>query len=220
MQFKKSKAILAAVLTAAMASSAIMTCTASAQDGYRAGKRTKEEKYGTATYAQRFLSLYDDVITNGVENGYLSKNNIPSGGFGVPYHSIEEVICEAPDYGHETTSEAMSYLVWVAAMRDNIAKFINNAATQIAGESSNDGMNEYGFYFDKTYWSEEMGFGYAFHEDGSVDIIDGEGNVLATSPPEQFSYSNGVISELGVPIYSISDGGKTITSDSGTMTLK
>ncbi len=122
MQFKKSKAILAAVLTAAMASSAIMTCTASAQDGYRAGKRTKEEKYGTATYAQRFLSLYDDVITNGVENGYLSKNNIPSGGFGVPYHSIEEVICEAPDYGHETTSEAMSYIVWMAAMEDNITK--------------------------------------------------------------------------------------------------
>ena len=115
MQFKKSKAILSAVLAAAMASSALMTCTASA-----AGTRTKEEKYGDDTYGNRFLSMYDDVVTNGVETGYLSANNIPSGGFGVPYHAIEEVICEAPDYGHETTSEAMSYIVWLAAMKDNI----------------------------------------------------------------------------------------------------
>ena len=48
------------------------------------------------------------------ENGYLSKD-------GVPYHSVEELICEAPDYGHETTSEAMSYIVWVAAMHDKLS---------------------------------------------------------------------------------------------------
>ncbi|MFR0949543.1 MAG: glycoside hydrolase family 48 protein [Ruminococcus callidus] len=29
------------------------------------------------------------------------------------------------DYGHETTSEALSYLVWAAAMRDNI---VNDAS--------------------------------------------------------------------------------------------
>ncbi len=115
MQFKKNRAILAAVLATAMASSALMTSTASA-----AGTRTKAEAYGDETYAQRFLSLYDDVVTKGQENGYLSTKNVAPGGFGVPYHSIETVICEAPDYGHETTSEAMSYIVWIAAMEDNI----------------------------------------------------------------------------------------------------
>ena len=68
MQFKKNKAILAAVLAAGMASSALMSVTASAA-------RTAEEKYGTATYAQRFMSLYDDVITNGKKNGYLDEND-------------------------------------------------------------------------------------------------------------------------------------------------
>jgi hypothetical protein len=117
MILKKHKAVIAAVLSAAMTVSAIVPTAVSA-----AGTRTKAEKYGDESYAQRFLSLYDDVITNGQENGYLSKNNVASGGFGVPYHAVEELIIEAPDYGHETTSEAMSYIVWMAAMRDNISK--------------------------------------------------------------------------------------------------
>ena len=54
-----------------------------------AGTRTKDEAYGDETYAQRFLSLYDDVVTKGQENGYLSKTNTASGGFGVPYHAVE-----------------------------------------------------------------------------------------------------------------------------------
>lgn len=119
MQFKKNRAILAVVLATAMASSALLTCTASAANE---NPRTKAEKFGDETYAQRFLSMYDDVITNGVTNGYLSENNKGKSGFGVPYHSVEEVICEAPDYGHETTSEAMSYIVWIAAMEDNLTK--------------------------------------------------------------------------------------------------
>ena len=118
MLLKKSKAVIAAVLSAAMATNAMVaTISASA-----AGTRTKAEAFGDSTYAERFLSLYDDVITNGQTNGYLSKE-------GIPYHAVEEVIIEAPDYGHETTSEAMSYLVWTAAMRDNIAK---NHADQVS----------------------------------------------------------------------------------------
>ncbi len=125
MLFKKSKAIIAAVLSAAMVTNAMVATVASAattSDGTTvAGTRTKAEAYGDSTYAERFLSLYDDVVTNGVENGYLSSNGSSSSSFGIPFHAVEEVIVEAPDYGHETTSEAMSYLVWVAAMRDNIA---------------------------------------------------------------------------------------------------
>jgi hypothetical protein len=61
----------------------------------------------TATgYDQWFLNLYDD-ITN-TSNGYFSPQ-------GIPYHSVEELIVEAPDYGHETTSETYSYWLWLAA---------------------------------------------------------------------------------------------------------
>ena len=120
MQFKKSKTFLAAVLAAAMTCSAILPTAASA-----AGSRTKDEAYGDDSYAARFMSLYDDVVTNGVENGYMSSTNTVSGGLGIPFHSVEELCIEAPDYGHETTSEALSYLVWAAAMRDNI---VNDAS--------------------------------------------------------------------------------------------
>jgi hypothetical protein len=57
-------------------------------------------------YDQWFLNLYDD-ITN-TSNGYFSPQ-------GIPYHSVEELIVEAPDYGHETTSETYSYWLWLAA---------------------------------------------------------------------------------------------------------
>ena len=88
MVFKKKKAVIAAILSAAMAVNAMaMTISASA-----AGIRTKEEAFGDSTYAERFLSLYDDVITNGTPNGYLSEE-------GIPYHSVEEVIIEAPEIG-------------------------------------------------------------------------------------------------------------------------
>jgi Glycosyl hydrolase family 48/Cellulose binding domain/Putative Ig domain len=61
----------------------------------------------TATgYDQWFLNLYAQ-ITN-TANGYFSP-------LGIPYHSVEELIVEAPDYGHETTSETYSYWLWLAA---------------------------------------------------------------------------------------------------------
>ena len=141
MQFKKSKTFLAAVLAAAMTCSAVIPTAASA-----AGSRTKDEAYGDNSYAARFMSLYDDVITNGVENGYMSSTNTVDGGLGIPYHSVEELCIEAPDYGHETTSEALSYLVWAAAMRDNIVndaskgevtvKNVKDASTESIGDLS------------------------------------------------------------------------------------
>ncbi len=130
MLFKKSKAVIAAVLSAATLTSTMAATVAHAGTnvGGTPGARTKAEAFGDDTYAARFLSLYDDVVTNGQANGYLSSNDGGAGSFGIPYHAVEEVIIEAPDYGHETTSEAMSYLVWAAAMRDNIAK---NHADQV-----------------------------------------------------------------------------------------
>lgn len=54
----------------------------------------------------RFTQLYQDI--KNPANGYFSPE-------GVPYHSIETLIDEAPDHGHETTSEAFSYWLWLEA---------------------------------------------------------------------------------------------------------
>ncbi|NMO55666.1 cellulose 1,4-beta-cellobiosidase [Actinoplanes sp. TBRC 11911] len=54
----------------------------------------------------RFSQLYGDI--KNPANGYFSPE-------GVPYHSIETLIDEAPDQGHETTSEAFSYWLWLEA---------------------------------------------------------------------------------------------------------
>jgi len=57
-------------------------------------------------YEQKFLQLYDKLHDSA--NGYFSPE-------GVPYHSVETLMVEAPDHGHATTSEAMSYYQWVEA---------------------------------------------------------------------------------------------------------
>ena len=59
----KKKALTAGVMAAALTASSVLPVAASA-----AGTRTKAEAFGDATYTQKFLSLYDDVITNGIEN--------------------------------------------------------------------------------------------------------------------------------------------------------
>jgi chitodextrinase len=58
-------------------------------------------------YKQRFLTMYNKI--HDPANGYFSPQ-------GIPYHSVETLIVEAPDYGHETTSEAYSYYVWLEAL--------------------------------------------------------------------------------------------------------
>jgi hypothetical protein len=57
-------------------------------------------------YDQWFMSLYNDI--KNPANGYFSPK-------GIPYHSVETLIVEAPDYGHETTSETYSYWLWLEA---------------------------------------------------------------------------------------------------------
>jgi Glycosyl hydrolase family 48/Cellulose binding domain/Bacterial Ig domain len=77
--------------------------------GYNAGSVTVTEALpaGSASgYDQWFLNLYDTIM-NPV-NGYFSPK-------GIPYHSVETLIVEAPDYGHETTSETYSYYLWLTA---------------------------------------------------------------------------------------------------------
>ncbi len=59
---------------------------------------------GDNAYIAKFLEQYGKIKNS----GYFSPE-------GVPYHSIETLIVEAPDQGHETTSEAFSYWLWLEA---------------------------------------------------------------------------------------------------------
>jgi hypothetical protein len=61
----------------------------------------------------RFTQMYTDI--KNPANGYFSPD-------GVPYHSIETLIDEAPDQGHETTSEAFSYWLWLEAEHGQATK--------------------------------------------------------------------------------------------------
>ncbi|WP_052105593.1 glycoside hydrolase family 48 protein, partial [Cellulomonas bogoriensis] len=60
----------------------------------------------SSEYAERFLELYDKI--HDPANGYFSPQ-------GIPYHSVETLIVEAPDHGHQTTSEAYSYWIELEA---------------------------------------------------------------------------------------------------------
>ncbi len=72
--------------------------------------------YGKTTgneYSDRFIAMWNDI--HDPKNGYFSPK-------GIPYHSVETLLCEAPDIGHETTSEAYSYWIWLEAMYGRITK--------------------------------------------------------------------------------------------------
>ncbi|MBR4627098.1 MAG: cellulose 1,4-beta-cellobiosidase [Ruminococcus sp.] len=112
---KKNKALVAGILAAGMTATAVIPSFASAATEYATENKANE------SYATMFSSLYDDVVTNGVQNGYLSSQTNGES-FGIPYHAVETMVVEAPDYGHETTSEAMSYIVWMASMHDVLVK--------------------------------------------------------------------------------------------------
>ncbi|MEW2613660.1 glycoside hydrolase family 48 protein [Streptomyces sp. NPDC047880] len=84
--------------------SAVFESTAA---GHAKASVTVTQLAAAKVYDARFLELYGK-ITNPA-NGYFSPE-------GIPYHSVETLIVEAPDHGHETTSEAYSYLLWLQAM--------------------------------------------------------------------------------------------------------
>ncbi|WP_445528035.1 glycoside hydrolase family 48 protein [Streptomyces cyslabdanicus] len=93
-------------ITADSSGTGSATFTASAT-GHAGATVTVTELGGSKAYDTRFLDLYGKITDPA--NGYFSPD-------GIPYHSVETLIVEAPDYGHETTSEAYSYLIWLQAM--------------------------------------------------------------------------------------------------------
>jgi hypothetical protein len=79
-------------------------------DGYKSGLAKVQELKAAATdYEQAFLDEYNKI--KDPANGYFRNFN----GVLVPYHSVETLMVEAPDQGHETTSEAFSYYLWLEA---------------------------------------------------------------------------------------------------------
>ncbi|WP_374568261.1 glycoside hydrolase family 48 protein [Ideonella sp.] len=77
---------------------AVLAMTASHAMAEDATLATKFEK--------RFSAQYKKI--KDPANGYFSSE-------GIPYHSPETLMVEAPDYGHETTSEAYSFWIWLEA---------------------------------------------------------------------------------------------------------
>ena len=86
----------------------LATFTASATGQASATIAASEADNDQAVSTERFLALYDKIMDPA--NGYFSSHNPP-----IPYHSVETLIVEAPDYGHVTTSEAYSYWIWLEA---------------------------------------------------------------------------------------------------------
>ncbi|HTI19680.1 MAG TPA: glycoside hydrolase family 48 protein [Kutzneria sp.] len=111
--------------------------------GYTAATVALSEVGGSSGtgYDAWFLSLYNDI--KNPANGYFSPK-------GIPYHSVETLIVEAPDYGHETTSETYSYWLWLEADYGrvtgdwtgfttawaNMEQFMIPGATQQPGQST------------------------------------------------------------------------------------
>lgn len=69
--------------------------------------------YAASKYQTAFTEQYNKIKSK--SNGYFSSD-------GVPYHSIETLMVEAPDHGHQTTSEAYSYYIWLEAMNGHFTK--------------------------------------------------------------------------------------------------
>jgi hypothetical protein len=61
-------------------------------------------------FAQRAIEHYEIITGNGsYQSEYFSPEN-------VPYHSVETLMVEAPDHGHESVSETYSFWVWLEAV--------------------------------------------------------------------------------------------------------
>ncbi|MFD8498058.1 glycoside hydrolase family 48 protein [Amycolatopsis sp. NPDC059657] len=122
------------------------TFTASSAGYAPAAVTITEISSSTSTYQEEFLKLYNKI--KDPASGYFRK----FGTLLVPYHSVESLIVEAPDHGHETTSEAFSYYLWLEASYGRITgdwSSFNTAWTSLetyaipsaADQPSNSGYN-------------------------------------------------------------------------------
>ena len=103
-----AQSVTIAAGTAAAEAGGHGTLTLSGTGGYSAATvaLTEAAAVSGTGYDAWFTALYNDI--KNPANGYFSPK-------GIPYHSVETLIVEAPDYGHETTSETYSYWLWLEA---------------------------------------------------------------------------------------------------------
>ena len=101
--------LLSGVLLVSMRSTSAQTC----QSPVRASPSPSQtcSSPSPSPSQSAFLTLYAKL--HDPKNGYYSAKSIP-------YHSRETLMVEAPDHGHETTSEALSYSIWLEAMHGKV----------------------------------------------------------------------------------------------------
>ncbi|MFJ6954825.1 glycoside hydrolase family 48 protein [Micromonospora aurantiaca (nom. illeg.)] len=128
-------------LTSSNWSTGVTATVSAAEDSDTAGGTATITASATGYAPISVVATEADNDTPGGDNAYIKKfldqyGKIKNSGYfspeGVPYHSIETLIVEAPDHGHETTSEAFSFWLWLEAqygrVTQNWAPF-NNAWT-------------------------------------------------------------------------------------------
>ncbi|MFI9008355.1 glycoside hydrolase family 48 protein [Actinosynnema sp. NPDC053489] len=94
---------------------ATATFTASATGVTSGSVEVRETSADTSPFEEAFLEQYNKI--KDPANGYFRNFS----GLLVPYHSVETFMVEAPDHGHETTSEAFSYYLWLEASYGRIS---------------------------------------------------------------------------------------------------
>ncbi|MFI9812703.1 glycoside hydrolase family 48 protein [Saccharothrix variisporea] len=93
--------------------SAVFSVTA---PGYASASVTAKEISSTIPkFQEAFLTQYNKI--KDPASGYFRK----FGDLLVPYHAVETLNVEAPDHGHQTTSEAFSYYLWLEASYGKIS---------------------------------------------------------------------------------------------------
>ncbi|MCP2242649.1 glycoside hydrolase family 48 protein [Lentzea aerocolonigenes] len=93
--------------------SAVFSATA---PGFTPASVTAKEISSTIPkFQEAFLTQYNKI--KDPASGYFRK----FGELLVPYHAVETLNVEAPDHGHQTTSEAFSYYLWLEASYGKIS---------------------------------------------------------------------------------------------------
>jgi len=108
-------------------------------------------------YAQRVKDLYNIVTADGeYTSEYFSAEVLP-------YHSVETLMVEAPDQGHESVSETFSFWVWLEAINgkmtgnyDGVETAWEMLETHMIPDSRNQpGMSKYNSASPATYAPED-----------------------------------------------------------------
>lgn len=146
------------------------------------------------TYLDRFEWAYSKIKTPA--NGYFGP---PSGAkaLTIPYHSVEKLIVEAPDWGHQTTSEAASFWLKLEAWKLGLAGTTTGYAaawtsieTNFIPSATNQPVSGYDPSAPATYQPDaDTPSGYPTSPDQSVPV-----GVDPLATPLQTTYGNPRIS--------------------------